>query len=86
SIFTPACASVCCIDSAIPVTGWLFRTSMVIEKPSGTPAKAALLERDAAKRAAIYQEIQKKYLANSPFVFIFQKTEVAGYRKSVKDF
>ncbi|MGO6848547.1 ABC transporter substrate-binding protein [Rhizobium ruizarguesonis] len=49
-------------------------------------AKAALLERDAAKRAAIYQDIQKKYLANSPFVFIFQQTEVAGYRKSVKDF
>ena len=49
-------------------------------------AKAALLERDAAKRAAIYQDIQKKYLANSPFVFIFQQTEVAGYRKSLKDF
>ena len=49
-------------------------------------AKAALLERDAAKRAAIYQDIQKKYLANSPFVFIFQQTEVAGYRKNLKDF
>ncbi|TAV55620.1 ABC transporter substrate-binding protein [Rhizobium leguminosarum] len=49
-------------------------------------AKAALLERDAAKRAAIYQDIQKKYLANSPFVFIFQQIEVAGYRKSLKDF
>jgi peptide/nickel transport system substrate-binding protein len=46
-------------------------------------AKAALLERDAAKRAAMYQDIQKKVLANSPFVFIFQQTEVAGYRKGV---
>jgi peptide/nickel transport system substrate-binding protein len=49
-------------------------------------AKAALLERDNAKRAAMYQDIQKKYLANSPFVFIFQQTEVAGYRKGVSNF
>ncbi|MBO9122010.1 MULTISPECIES: ABC transporter substrate-binding protein [unclassified Rhizobium] len=49
-------------------------------------AKAALLERDNDKRAAMYQDIQKKYLANSPFVFIFQQTEVAGYRKGVTNF
>ncbi len=49
-------------------------------------AKAALLERDSAKRAAMYQDIQKKYLANSPFVFIFQQTEVAGYRKGLTNF
>ncbi|PKA39153.1 ABC transporter substrate-binding protein [Rhizobium sullae] len=49
-------------------------------------AKAALLERDSAKRAAIYEDIQKKYLENSPFVFIFQQIEVAGYRKNLKDF
>ncbi|APO76793.1 dipeptide ABC transporter substrate-binding protein [Rhizobium etli 8C-3] len=49
-------------------------------------AKAALLERDGAKRAAMYQEIQKKYLENSPFIFIFQQIEVAGYRKNLKDF
>ncbi|MBB3463706.1 ABC transporter substrate-binding protein [Rhizobium sp. BK377] len=48
--------------------------------------KAALLERDAAKRAAMYEDIQKKFLANSPFVIIFQQIEVAGYRKSLKDF
>ncbi|MFA1627227.1 ABC transporter substrate-binding protein [Rhizobium mongolense] len=48
--------------------------------------KAALLERDGAKRAAMYQDIQKKYLENSPFIFIFQQTEVAGYRKNLKDF
>ncbi|MFL5018224.1 MAG: ABC transporter substrate-binding protein [Rhizobium sp.] len=48
--------------------------------------KAALLERDAAKRAAMYEDIQKKFLANSPFVIIFQQTEVAGYRKNLKDF
>lgn len=49
-------------------------------------AKAALLERDNAKRAAMYEDIQKKFLANSPFVIIFQQTEVAGYRKNLKDF
>ncbi|MFK0334136.1 ABC transporter substrate-binding protein [Rhizobium sp. NPDC090275] len=49
-------------------------------------AKAALLERDNDKRAAMYQDIQKKYLANSPFVFIFQQTEVAGYRRGVTNF
>ncbi|WP_455874139.1 ABC transporter substrate-binding protein [Rhizobium yanglingense] len=49
-------------------------------------AKAALLERDGAKRAAMYQDIQKKYLENSPFIFIFQQIEVAGYRKNLKDF
>lgn len=49
-------------------------------------AKAALLERDNDKRAAMYQDIQKKYLANSPFVFIFQQTEVAGYRKGISNF
>ena len=48
--------------------------------------KAALLERDAAKRAGMYEDVQKKFLANSPFVIIFQQIEVAGYRKSLKDF
>ncbi len=48
--------------------------------------KAALLERDSAKRAAMYEDIQKKFLANSPFVIIFQQIEVAGARKALKDF
>ena len=40
--------------------------------------KAALLEKDAGKRAAIYEELQKAVLDTSPFVIIFQQTEVAG--------
>lgn len=48
--------------------------------------KAALLEKDAAKRAAIYQELQKTVLETSPFVLVFQQTEVAGYRGNLKDF
>ena len=49
-------------------------------------AKAALLERDGAKRAAMYQDIQKKYLENSPFVFMFQTTKTAAFRKGVSGF
>ncbi|RDL50595.1 putative D,D-dipeptide-binding periplasmic protein DdpA [Ensifer sp. M14] len=46
--------------------------------------KAALLERDSAKRAETYKELQKTVLGESPFVIIFQQTEVAGYRGNVK--
>ena len=48
--------------------------------------KAALFEVDAAKRAAEYEDIQKKFLDASPFVVLFQQTEVAGVRKDIKDF
>ncbi|MGH9915432.1 MAG: ABC transporter substrate-binding protein, partial [Pyrinomonadaceae bacterium] len=44
--------------------------------------KAALLERDTAKRAQIYVDLQKKVLETSPFVMLFQQTEVAGYRST----
>ena len=40
--------------------------------------KAALLERDNAKRAELYKELQKTVLETGPFVMIFQQTEVAG--------
>ncbi|NRQ15807.1 ABC transporter substrate-binding protein [Ensifer sesbaniae] len=46
--------------------------------------KEALLERDGAKRAETYKELQKTVLNESPFVIIFQQTEVAGYRGNVK--
>ena len=46
----------------------------------------ALLEKDAGKRAAAYQELQKTVLAESPFVIIFQQTEVAGYRGNLSGF
>lgn len=46
--------------------------------------KEALLERDSAKRAETYKELQKTVLNESPFVIIFQQTEVAGYRGNVK--
>jgi peptide/nickel transport system substrate-binding protein len=48
--------------------------------------KAALLERDGAKRAKMYQDLQKKVLEKSPFIMIFQQIEVAGYRSNLKGF
>lgn len=47
---------------------------------------AALLERDAAKRTQMYQDIQKKIREQGPFNFIWQQTEVAGLRKNVQSF
>jgi peptide/nickel transport system substrate-binding protein len=48
--------------------------------------QAALLEKDAGKRAAIYQGLQKEVLEKSPFVMIFQQIETAGYSSKLKDF
>jgi peptide/nickel transport system substrate-binding protein len=48
--------------------------------------KSALLERDTAKRAKTYEDLQKKVLATSPFVLLFQQTEVAGIRSNLKGF
>ncbi|OHV84798.1 ABC transporter substrate-binding protein [Rhizobium sp. LCM 4573] len=49
-------------------------------------AKGALLEKDSAKRAATYEDLQRKVLATSPFVIVFQQTEVAGHSSKLKDF
>lgn len=48
--------------------------------------KAALLERDSDKRAEMYEALQKTVLETSPFVLIFQQTEVAGLRNNVKGY
>ncbi|MGK9053937.1 ABC transporter substrate-binding protein [Neorhizobium petrolearium] len=47
---------------------------------------AALLERDAAKRGAMYEDLQKKVLETGPFVIVFQQTEVAAVRAEVKGY
>ncbi len=49
-------------------------------------ADAAVLERDPAKRAEMYLEIQKVHQATSPFVIMFQQIEVAGVRADTKGF
>ena len=45
---------------------------------------AAALERDGAKRAKLYQEIQAEFRKTSPFVMLYQKTDVAAYRSNVE--
>jgi len=49
-------------------------------------ANAAILERDPAKRAEMYLDIQKAHQATSPFVIMFQQAEVAGVRADTKGF
>ncbi len=46
--------------------------------------QAALLEKDNDKRAAMYQDLQKKVLESGPFVVLEQKTEIAGFSNKVK--
>jgi peptide/nickel transport system substrate-binding protein len=47
-------------------------------------ADAAVLERDAKKRKAMYEEMQAEFRKNSPFVMLYQETEVAAMRSDVK--
>jgi peptide/nickel transport system substrate-binding protein len=49
-------------------------------------AAAAVLERDAKKRAALYQELQRDHQRVSPFIIMFQETEVAARRKNTDGF
>ncbi|MEK8051334.1 ABC transporter substrate-binding protein [Ideonella sp. DXS22W] len=47
-------------------------------------ADAAVLERDGAKRAKMYQAMQAEFRKTSPFIMLFQQTEVAAYRANVE--
>lgn len=48
--------------------------------------EAAVLERDADKRAAMYLEIQKEHQETSPFVILFQEIEAAAMRSNIDGF
>ena len=48
--------------------------------------QAALVEKDSAKRAAIYEDLQKQVLATGPFVIVFQQSENAGYSNKLKGY
>jgi peptide/nickel transport system substrate-binding protein len=52
----------------------------------GAEVDAAILEQDTAKRAALYEARKKEGMDTSPFVTMFQQTEVAALRKSVNGF
>jgi peptide/nickel transport system substrate-binding protein len=45
---------------------------------------AAVLERDAAKRARMYEELQREHQESSPFVIMFQDIELVAERANVQ--
>jgi len=70
-------------DAAVKTLAW--RNAWDIPQLT-EQVKAALLERDNDKRADMYKKLQQEALDTSPFVMIFQQTEVAGMRGSVKGY
>ena len=44
------------------------------------------MERDPAKRIAMYREIQQFMMENGPMAYICQTIRPIAYRKEVKDF
>jgi len=49
-------------------------------------ADAAVLERDTAKRAQMYLDLQREHQMVSPFIVMFQDIEVVAERANVKNF
>ena len=49
-------------------------------------AAAAVTERDTAVRVALYEQIQRRLMADSPFVVMFQKIDVIAQRAWLKGF
>lgn len=47
-------------------------------------ADAAVLERDGKKRKAMYEKMQAEFRKTSPFLMIYQQTEVAAFRGNVQ--
>ena len=45
---------------------------------------AAVLERDTGKRRAMYDELQAEFRKTSPFIMLYQQTEVAAYRSNLE--
>jgi peptide/nickel transport system substrate-binding protein len=50
----------------------------------GRAAEAALLERDTARRAKLYMDLQARFRAESPFIILAQQAQVAGLRATVQ--
>ena len=62
-----------------------WRNAWVIPEMTAK-ADAAVLETDGAKRAAMYRELQAEHQKTSPFIIMFQETEVAAVRANVKGY
>jgi peptide/nickel transport system substrate-binding protein len=45
---------------------------------------AAVLERDTAKRKAMYEALQADFRKTSPFIMLYQQIEIAAYRSNVE--
>lgn len=62
-----------------------WRNSWDIPEMSQKTA-AAVVERDAAKRAALYEDLQREHWETSPFAIMLQQIEVIAERANVKGF
>ena len=62
-----------------------WRNSWDIPEMTKT-TEAAVREKDAKKREAIYQQIQREHQRSSPFVIMFQQSDVAARHKGVDGF
>ncbi len=49
-------------------------------------SQAAVIEKDGEKRAAIYEEMQKKFRETASMIVMFQQAEQTALRSNVKDF
>ncbi|WP_445502256.1 ABC transporter substrate-binding protein [Microvirga sp. G4-2] len=54
--------------------------------PLTAKTRAAVMERDAEKRAQMYKELQQAVLDDGPFIVFLQQIEVAAERKNVDGF
>lgn len=70
-------------DAAVKSLAW--RNAWDIPELTAA-ADAAMMERDAAKRAALYEELQHIHQRESPFVVMFQSVDVAALRAEVSGF
>ena len=48
-------------------------------------AEAAVVEKDTAKRAAMYEALQKEYMMKAPLIVMFQQVQQDALRSDVKD-
>jgi peptide/nickel transport system substrate-binding protein len=62
-----------------------WRNSWFDEAVNGM-TKAAVRERDSAKREQMYKDLQKKVLEEGPYIIMFQNTIQLAQRANVKDF
>ncbi|MBZ4689382.1 MAG: DdpA [Cereibacter sp.] len=70
-------------DAAAKPLAW--RNSWEIPEMTAK-ADSAVLERDSAKRVEIYHELQQEHLETSPFIIMFQESEVVAMRSNVEGY